>query len=123
VQIQVFWNVMPWRVVNYHRRFGRSNFLPKVGNYLQVYMLQFNSIEQSHSWGFWFGKLREGDHLDGRIILKWIFKKWGGDRWRALLNGVLNLRNSHNATRCKFPPKIVFHVVGRFHPFTGHEGP
>jgi hypothetical protein len=31
--------------------------------------------------GFWWGDLREGDHLgdpclDRRIILKWIFKKW-----------------------------------------------
>jgi hypothetical protein len=33
--------------------------------------------------GFWWRDLREGDHLDdpgvyGRIILKWIFKKWDG---------------------------------------------
>jgi hypothetical protein len=32
---------------------------------------------------FWWEDLREGDHLgdpgvDGRIILKWIFKKWDG---------------------------------------------
>jgi hypothetical protein len=31
--------------------------------------------------GFWWGSLREGDHLvdpdvDRRIILRWIFRKW-----------------------------------------------
>jgi hypothetical protein len=54
------------------------------------------------------GNLREGAHLkdpgvDGEVILKWIFEKLDGDidwidlaqdrdRWRALLNTVLNLR-------------------------------
>jgi hypothetical protein len=58
--------------------------------------------------GFWWGDLRKGDHLgdagvDGRIILRRIFKKWDGgmdwielaqdrDRWRALVNAVMNLR-------------------------------
>jgi hypothetical protein len=59
--------------------------------------------------GFWWGKLRKRDHkgdtgLDGRIIFKWIFKKWdvGGvdwikltqdmGRWWTLVNVVTNLR-------------------------------
>jgi hypothetical protein len=33
--------------------------------------------------GFWWGNLRENDHLedpgvDRRIILRWIFRKWDG---------------------------------------------
>jgi hypothetical protein len=38
--------------------------------------------------GFWWEDPREGDHLGdpgvvGRIILKWIFKKWDG-AWTGL---------------------------------------
>jgi hypothetical protein len=44
--------------------------------------------ERKVNAGFWWGDLREGDHLgdpdvDGRIILKWIFKKWDG-AWTGL---------------------------------------
>ena len=58
--------------------------------------------------GSWWGDVRERDHLeylgaDGKIILKLIFKKWDGgtdwidlaqdrDRWRTLVDAVMNLR-------------------------------
>jgi hypothetical protein len=40
--------------------------------------------------GFWWGNVRERDHLkdpgiDGRITLKWIFEKWDGESWTGLI--------------------------------------
>jgi hypothetical protein len=40
--------------------------------------------------GFWWGNLREKDHLedpgvDVRIILRWIFRKWNGGAWIGLI--------------------------------------
>jgi hypothetical protein len=39
--------------------------------------------------GFWWGNLRERDHggdpdVDGRIILRWIARKWDGGVWTGL---------------------------------------
>jgi hypothetical protein len=58
--------------------------------------------------GFEWGSLREGDHVEDRgivwrIILKWILEKGDGgvdwinlaedrDRWRVVVNAVVNLR-------------------------------
>jgi hypothetical protein len=59
--------------------------------------------------GFWLGNLRERYHLEdpgvnGRIILRWIFRNWDvgdmdwnylaedRDRWRELVNAVMKLR-------------------------------
>jgi hypothetical protein len=59
--------------------------------------------------GFWWGNLRERDHLgdpgaDGRIILRWICRTWdvGGmdwidlaqnrDSWRVLVIAAMKLR-------------------------------
>ena len=56
---------------------------------------------------FWRGNLREIDNVEdlgvnGRIILRWILRKWDGgmdwidlaqdrDRWQALVNMIMNL--------------------------------
>ena len=40
--------------------------------------------------GFWWGNLRKRDHLedpvvDGRTILRWIFRKWDVRAWAGLM--------------------------------------
>jgi hypothetical protein len=62
--------------------------------------------------GFWWGNLWERNHwgdpgVDGRIILRCIFRVCGGmdwiglaqdrDRWREIVNAVMNLQVQQNA--------------------------
>jgi hypothetical protein len=40
--------------------------------------------------GFWWGNVRERDHLenlgvDEKILLRWIFRKWDGRVWIGLI--------------------------------------
>jgi hypothetical protein len=42
--------------------------------------------EERYVSAFWWGNLRERDHLedpsiDGRLMLRWIFRKWKGGAW------------------------------------------
>jgi hypothetical protein len=49
--------------------------------------------------GIWWGNLRERDHLqdpcfDGKIIIRWIFRKWKGDMdWINLAQDRDNCKN------------------------------
>jgi hypothetical protein len=80
--------------------------------------------------------MREGDHLkdpgvDGRIILKWILERLDGgmdwinlaedrDRWRTVVNAVMDLRVPQNAVnflsssgRFSFSKRTLIHGVSK----------
>jgi hypothetical protein len=50
--------------------------------------------------GFWWGNLREGDHLegptiDGRIILRGIFRKWDVGAWTGSIGFRIGTGGGH----------------------------
>ena len=52
--------------------------------YIHTYIHVWGRVEMCT--GFWWGNLRERDHLedpgiDGRIILRWVFMKWDVGVW------------------------------------------
>jgi hypothetical protein len=90
-----FWNGTPRSFVNTYRRFRRTS--------CDIFRLQEQSSHQPTKLIIKSRYFATYQVVDGRIILKWIFKNWDGsmdwieldqnrDRWWALVNAVMNLR-------------------------------
>ena len=61
----------------------------KIGVCVTRDMWQVLETGEMHT-GFWCGDLRERDHfedpgIDGRIIFRWIFRKWDVGAWTGLI--------------------------------------
>jgi hypothetical protein len=72
-----------------HCSIAEKNFLYEFFNFRQIKKTEVGRTRSTYGGrgeihtGFWWGNLREGDHLkdpgvDRRIILKWIFDKRAG---------------------------------------------
>ena len=91
--------------------------------------------------GFWWGSLKERDHLgepgvwednikmdlQGAVcgVMDWIELAQDRDRWRALVNAVMNLRIPQNAgnflTSCKpvsFSRRTLLHGLSKYTKFS-----
>ena len=61
----------------------------KIGVCVTRDMWQVLETGEMHT-GFWCGDLRKRDHfedpgIDGRIIFRWIFRKWDVGAWTGLI--------------------------------------
>jgi len=55
-----------------------------IGEWRKQHNKELNEIGGAYT-GFWWGSLRERDQaVDGRIILRWIFRKWDLGLWTGL---------------------------------------
>jgi len=73
------------------RRMRWAGHVARMGERRGVYRVFVGKPEGKNHWG--------DPSVDGRVILRWILRKWDWidlaqdrDRWRALLNTVMNLR-------------------------------
>jgi hypothetical protein len=78
------------------KRYVLKSDLKRTGSHFMVYLVHLGrTIICCNNIDFWWGRLREGDHwgdpdVDGRIILRWIFRKWKrvvGTGWSGLRIG------------------------------------
>jgi len=89
-RLRVFENSVLWRIFGpkrdevagqWRKVYEKFNDLYSPPNNVQV--IKSRRMRWAGQVGFWWGNLRERDHLrdpgvDGRIILRWIFRKWDG---------------------------------------------
>ena len=79
------------KILEYYFKMHNDLFFQHIFEIIfKQFIVQFDAMGMWRVWGrgevctgFWWGNLRERDHwgdpdVDGRIILRWIFRKWEG---------------------------------------------